>query len=96
MLKLLSNSLVGVALVLSMNVASAQGGMGSGQGGRGGGERPDFTEAAEALGITQDQLLEALGGPPPDFAAAAEKLGVTEERLMEVVPAPPQRGGGSR
>lgn len=76
--------MIALSLLLSgLVVAQPQGGMGG---------PPDFSEAAEALGVTEEALLEALGGPPPDFEAAAEALGVTEEELMEVMPAPPQGG----
>lgn len=49
---------------------------------------PDLSEAAEALGVTEQELLDALGGPPPDFEAAAETLGVTLEELTELLPEP--------
>lgn len=52
---------------------------------------PDFGEAASALGITEDELLAALGGPPPDLAAAAVILGITEDELRAVMPPPPGR-----
>lgn len=58
----------------------------------GAGGPPDFSEAAEALGISEQDLIDALGGPPPNFEAAAEKLGVSQERLMEVMPPPPEGG----
>ncbi len=51
-------------------------------------EMPDLTAAAAELGITEDELVAALGEPgqtPPDFAAAAAELGVTEEVLMEAL-----------
>ena len=86
MLKTFYSCLVAASLLLVMTNASAQ------MGGMGGGQGPDLTEAAEKLGVSQEELLEALGGPPPDFAAAAEKLGITEEALMEVMPAPPEGG----
>ncbi|MBT5332345.1 MAG: hypothetical protein HOL48_11265 [Porticoccaceae bacterium] len=61
-------------------------------GGMGGGGAPDFSEAAKTLGITEDELIDALGGPPPNFSDAAEKLGISEEELLEVLPAPPEGG----
>lgn len=55
---------------------------------------PDFTQAAEALGVTPDELMQALGDPrsgPPDVAAAAKMLGLTEEALRAALPPPPNR-----
>lgn len=48
----------------------------------------DFTAAAAKLGLTEQQLRDALGSDtqkPPDFATAAAKLGVTEEALREAL-----------
>ena len=87
MFKKLIKSLVTASLMLMVATASAQ--MGGGMGGP-----PDLTEAAETLGVTQEELAAALGEGRPDFAAAAEKLGITEEELMAAMPAPP--GGGGR
>lgn len=59
---------------------------------------PDFSQAAETLGISEEDLhaaLRASGGPPPDLAKAAATLGVTEDELKAVLPKPPQRGRGS-
>ncbi len=47
---------------------------------------PDFTEAADMLGVTADELTAALGEPPFDLAAAAETLGVTEAELEAALP----------
>ena len=61
--------------------------------------RPDFAAAAAKLGVTEQQLKDALGvpaNPPnpadgnqrpprPDFAAAAAKLGVTEQQLKDAL-----------
>jgi len=58
---------------------------GGGDRGAAGGGKPDFSQAAEQLGISEQELLEALGGPPPNFAAAAEKLGVSEETIQKAV-----------
>tara|TARA_R110002096_G_scaffold218059_1_gene406194 strand:- start:501 stop:1070 length:570 start_codon:yes stop_codon:yes gene_type:complete len=55
---------------------------------------PDFSQAAEALGVTSDDLMQALGDPrsgPPDLAAAAKTLGVTEEALRAALPSPLNR-----
>ncbi|MEY4169473.1 MAG: hypothetical protein RLZ94_546 [Actinomycetota bacterium] len=46
------------------------------------GPMPDLSAAAKELGITVNQLTEALGTTfPPDFAAAAKTLGITESEL---------------
>lgn len=52
---------------------------------------PYLSEAAKKLGVSEDELAEALGSPPPDFEAAADKLGVTVEDLKEALPPPPGR-----
>ncbi|WOD07697.1 YHYH protein [Marinomonas sp. GJ51-6] len=55
------------------------------------GQGTDFSEAAVALNVTQDEIRQALGQEmPPNFADAAEKLGVTEEALRAALPPPPQ------
>jgi|GEM_PF-4306225 len=57
--------------------------------------RPDLSEAAEKLGISEEDLhaaIRASGGPPPDLAKAAETLGITEDELKAVMPEPPRRG----
>ena len=46
-------------------------------GGPQGGNGPGLSEAAEKLGITEEELRNALGGPPPDFEAAAKILGLS-------------------
>ncbi|MGL5824894.1 MAG: YHYH protein [Nocardioides sp.] len=61
--------------------------------GGGPGGPPDFSEAAEKLGVTEEELIAALGQPPFDLAAAAEKLGVTEAELEAALPAPPDGAG---
>ncbi len=73
--------------MLTITTVSAQMGGGMGMGGQ-----IDLTEAAETLGVTQEELLAALNIDEgrPDFAAAAEKLGITEEELTAAMPA---RGG---
>ncbi len=48
----------------------------------------DFAAAAAKLGVTEQQLREALGDQtqgPADMAAAAKKLGVTEQSLREAL-----------
>jgi hypothetical protein len=56
-----------------------------------GGVPPSFTEAAEALGLTVDELLRVLGPPPSDLETAAATLGIAVERLRAVLPPPPHR-----
>ncbi len=46
---------------------------------------PDLAVAAEILGITEQDLADALGPPPPDFAAAAQTLGITEQELQNAL-----------
>jgi|GEM_PF-326526 len=54
-------------------------------------QRPDFAAAAEALGVSESDLMTALGTQrPPDFAAAAEALGVSEADLRAALGVPPQ------
>lgn len=61
-----------------------------GEGGQGqAGGVPDFAAAAESLGVSEAELLAALGDPPPDFEAAAETLGVSVEALQEAMGAQP-------
>lgn len=64
---------------------------GSGQGGARPGGAPDFTEAADALGVTVEELQAALGGQPPDLDAAAAEFGITIEELRAILPPPPGR-----
>ena len=52
---------------------------------------PDFSEAASKLGISQEELLSALGGPPPDLERASELLGVSIDDLYKILPPPPIR-----
>ena len=67
------------------------GGIGSRDGGPGtapeGGGPPDFAVAAEQLGVTEEELVAALGDPnqEQDFEAAAEELGATVEELEEAL-----------
>ncbi|MEM9033716.1 MAG: YHYH protein [Actinomycetota bacterium] len=63
---------------------------GGGGGAEGGAppDAPDFGEAAATLGITEDELVAALGSPP-DLDAAAETLGLDVADLEAVLPAPP-------
>lgn len=73
-----------------VDAASSGGGQAGGQGGPpGDGGPPDFSEAAATLGVTEEELLAALGRPPFDLEAAAAKLGVTAEELEAALPPPP-------
>lgn len=65
-----------------------QGRPGGRQGGPPGGQAPDLGAAARKLGITEDQLMQALGPPPPDLAATAKKLGITEAALRDALGLP--------
>lgn len=71
-----------------MGEVSAQGpggGPGEGPPGAGPGGRPDLAAAAETLGITEDELRDALGPPPPNLEAAAATLGITVEELEDAL-----------
>ncbi|MGO4909728.1 YHYH protein [Pseudorhodobacter sp. W20_MBD10_FR17] len=74
---------------------TAKAGVGAARSGQGAGQGqlpPGFDEAATKLGITTEELMQALGGAqggPPDIAAAAAKLGKTEAELKALLPAPP-------
>ncbi len=57
------------------------GGGGGGEGGPPQGGPPDFAAIAETLGVTEQQLRDAIGGPPPDFPAASEALGIPVEEI---------------
>lgn len=63
-------------------------------------QKPDLAAAATKLGISKEQLKEALGKPPqPDFAAAATKLGTSEQQLKDALGLPenpPEAGEGKR
>ena len=63
-------------------------GGGEGAAGTPRGGAPDLSDAAAALGVSQDELTTALGGPPPDLATAAQTLGVTVDQLAAVLPGP--------
>ena len=52
---------------------------------------PDFSAAAEILGIAEETLKSAVGEPgqgPPDFAAAAAQLGLFEQELTDALGVP--------
>lgn len=48
-------------------------------------EGPDLAVAAATLGVTQQELMAALGAPPPDFDAAAATLGITPGELRDAL-----------
>jgi hypothetical protein len=50
--------------------------------------RPNLEQAAANLGVSEDQLVRALGSPPPDLAAAAQTLGVSEQDLASALGLP--------
>jgi hypothetical protein len=83
--------LVGVQAQGNFSTTAAAG-IGAKRAGQAGGLPPGFDEAAKKLGITIEELSQALGTPqggPPDLAAAAAKLGKTEAELRAILPAPP-------
>lgn len=57
-------------------------------GAQGAGQGPDLSAAAKKLGITEQQLKDALGAPPPNFATAAQKLGITAADLKAALGVP--------
>jgi len=63
----------------AVEVAEACGGNGP----RGG--RPDFKAAAERLGVSERDLMQAIGGPPPNFKNAAEVLGISVEDIRKAL-----------
>lgn len=73
---------------------------GGGPGGAGMGPPPDFSQAARLLGVSGEELAQAViahGGRDLDVAAAAKSLGVSAHALQEALrtapPAPPRRNG---
>ncbi|MEP1963389.1 YHYH protein [Tateyamaria sp.] len=60
-------------------------------GGPPGSGRPDFAAVATELGVSERDLMDALGtSMPPDFDAAAVALGISSDTLRNAMPAPPQ------
>jgi hypothetical protein len=51
---------------------------------------PDLSAIAKKLGISEQDLMDALGPPPPDIEAAAKKLGISADKLRAAMPPPPQ------
>ena len=58
-----------------------------GQAGGNGGGPPDLSAAAEILGLTEQELIDAFGAPPPDLEAAAATLDITLKELQEALEA---------
>ena len=52
------------------------------------GGHPDLAAAASRLGISEQQLRNALGPPPPDLVAAARRLGISEQQLRNALGVP--------
>jgi hypothetical protein len=76
-----------VGTVVSSFVKSGPGGGGQQQPSTSA-QPPDLTPAAKKLGVTVDQLKEALGPPPPNLDAAAQKLGITVSTLKSALGLP--------
>ncbi len=76
------------------SVGATAGGPGGGPQDEAGAQQgPDMAAAAERLGVTEEEVMAALGAPapgePPDLEADAEILGVSVEELEAVLgPAP--------
>ena len=51
----------------------------------GGSGKPDFSKAAEELGVSEQELRDALGGRPPNLQAAAQKLGVPVAAIVKAL-----------
>ena len=82
------NAILSCFTGLTVEVARQGGPNGGPDGGQGG--PPNFAAAAATLGISEDDLRNALGGPPPDFEAAAATLDVTIEALQDALGVPPR------
>ncbi|WP_341368033.1 YHYH protein [Yoonia sp. BS5-3] len=87
----LPSCLVGVVAQDNFTTTAAQGiGSARAEGGAAQG-RPDFSQAAAALGVDASALEEAMraeGGRDADLAKVAERLGVTVQMLEEALPGP--------
>lgn len=70
-----------------IDVADASAGPGNGAPDGNGG--PDLASAAQALGLSETELRDALG-MPPNFEQAAQTLGVSVDALRAALPAPQQ------
>ncbi len=72
---------------VSESFKRTMGGLGTNPRGAGNAQ-PNLADAAKKLGITEQQLKDALGTPPPDFAAASQKLGIIEAVLRAALGTP--------
>ncbi len=52
---------------------------------------PNFDAAAQKLGVSVEQLINALGGPPPDIQRGAQVLRISEDQLREALDLPGKR-----
>jgi hypothetical protein len=50
---------------------------------------PHLATAASKLGVSEDELRQALGLPPPNLATAAARLGISEQTLRGALGPPP-------
>ena len=85
---------IGIGSARQEGAAGPNGGHQQGGGPNGQGMPPGFSEAAEALGTTEQALMEALqsnGGRNADLSAVAADLGVSEAELKAALPKPPRR-----
>jgi len=58
-----------------------------------GGQRPDFAAIASDLGVSEHDLVDALGASmPPNLQLAAKALGISFETLLAAMPPPPNGG----
>ncbi len=76
-----------VGTVASGFIRTGPGGQQKGGGQQQGGSQqpPDLAPAAKKLGVTVDQLKEALGPPPGNFDVAAKKLGISVSALKAAI-----------
>jgi hypothetical protein len=79
---------VNMADVMTISGGTVQTGPAQGSGGGQPNGQPDLAAAAQKLGITEQQLRDALGPPPPNLAVAARKLGITEQQLRDALGLP--------
>lgn len=91
----LPSCLSGVVAKNNFSTTAAQG-IGSANSGKGGhgGPRPDFTKAADTLGVSLHKFQHAImdnGGRDLDISAAAKDLDVTEAELKAVLPSRPAK-----
>jgi hypothetical protein len=50
--------------------------------------RPNLATAANKLGISEQNLRNALGAPPPNLGEAASRLGISEQKLRDALGVP--------